>query len=115
MSGSCASVDELAETQSDSLDLPPLSVASLTTCAQPTCLVLHCLAFKIRGQSWPGSDPPLRLAPSMANPVYAAREQAQRARLDAVQEAQAHSQVQVSDVTPQLIDNLKHDWGSDSD
>ena len=109
--GSCASVDEL--TESDSAGV--LTLDSLSTCGAPTCLLFHCLGFKIRGQIWPDAAAPMHIAPSRINPAFVASEQAERDRLEAVQAAQSSSHVQVSDVTLALMDQMKTDWDNDSD
>lgn len=106
MSGTCASVDENAEGDPGAF----LSLSSFSSCAQPSCLLIHCLGFKIRGQKWPDPEPPVKVAPSQRNPAHLAREKALKDRLDAVQEAQSRSQVQVSDVTLELIDELYEEW-----
>ena len=116
VSGTCASVDELAESDMDGLNW---SLAGLSTCGAATCLVLHCLGFKPAGQAWPAPAAPLHVAPSRVNPSFLASEEAHRARLAAVQEAQGGagrgSHVQVSDVTPALLDQLKSHWDHDSE
>mmetsp|Transcript_28951 Transcript_28951/g.48858 ORF Transcript_28951/g.48858 Transcript_28951/m.48858 type:complete len:263 (-) Transcript_28951:12-800(-) len=109
MSGTCASVDENSESDMNSF----LSLSSFSSCAQPTCLLIHCLGFKIRGQKWPDPQPLLNITPSQRNPLYEAREKALKDRLEAVQEAQSRSQVQVSDVTLELIDELHEEWDDD--
>ena len=123
VSGSCASVDEL--TESDSWEVgagggvlvQDRGTHALSTCSRPTCLVLHCLAFKIADQLCPAPAAPLHIAPSRLNPAFQQSEQAKRARLEAVQEAQSGrgSHVQVSDVTLELMDQLRNDWGEGED
>jgi hypothetical protein len=111
MSGTCASVDENTESDIGGI----LSLDCISTCAQPSCLLIHCLGFKISGQVWPNNIEPLQnVAPSQVNPAYVAREQAVRDRIEAVQEAQNRTHVQVSDVTLELIDQLNGEWETQS-
>jgi hypothetical protein len=92
-----------------------LTLDDLSTCALPTCLMMHCLGFKLSGQAWPALPPPPRVAPSLVNPAFVASEQAKAARLEEVLAAQSRSHVQVSDVTLDMMDRLKDDWENDSD
>lgn len=106
VSGSLASVDELNESGRT------LAADELSTCASPTCLLLHCLGFKIGDRTELPSPPTVHVAPSMANESFVARVQAVKDRLGAVEAAQSTSHVEVSDVTQALISRMKDDWES---
>ena len=90
-----------------------ISMRQISTCARPTCLVFHCYTYKIGFMDWPDPAEPMRVPPSHINPKYVAKESAKRRRLEEVEAAQQQSHVQVSDVTLELIEQLRNEWDGD--
>ena len=71
------------------------------------------LYIQIGFMDWPDPAEPMRVPPSHINPKYVAKESAKRRRLEEVEAAQQQSHVQVSDVTLELIEQLRNEWDGD--